>query len=287
MPFPDDHNWSAGMLLRWVLTRDKASVLAMAKDYGSLWVDVEGKGVERVRPQGWDDVAWVIAESLPAEERLTAAVVRAGMSVIPAMKEIREFLRSGDLQCQARRNGSGDIENVGREQWGGLRPCSFEGRDFAVPVNSVADSLLPRSLPDYLSGGVPANETPTVWVDLVFSAEQAMRRWRPNENSVVDPGSLFGELGVRSEESPVPPPEVCLEQPNRAAYVRRVEEFRNAHQGRNPPVQTTQSGLLQGDREWATANGISRFDITQWRREVLGEQKGGRPKNSAGNSAKK
>jgi hypothetical protein len=52
MPIPDDNNWSAGMLLRWVLTRDRASVLAMADDYGALWVDVESKGVERIRPQG-------------------------------------------------------------------------------------------------------------------------------------------------------------------------------------------------------------------------------------------
>jgi hypothetical protein len=286
MPFPDDHNWSAGMLLRWVETRDKASVLAMADDYGAVWVEVEGKHVERVRPQGWDDVAYYVDGSLPAEERLTAAFVRANRLVIPAMKKIRESLRRGDIQCQARRNGSGDIENVGREQWGGLRLCSFEGRDIAVPVNSVADSLLLRSLHDYLSVGVPANETPTVWVDLVFSAEQAMKRWPPNENSVVDPGSLFGELAVRAEEPAASSPEVCVEEAHRLAYGRRVAEFQNDHLGRNPPVQKTKGGL-EGDREWAAHEGISRDEITKLRRELLKTKLGRPPKNSAEDSAKK
>jgi hypothetical protein len=270
-----------------VLTRDRASVLAMADDYGAKLV--EGSSVRRARPQGWDDVARAhyIDDSLPAEERLTAAVVRAEEVVIPAQKEIRDFLRRGNIQCRARRNGSGDIENVGREQWGGLRLCSFEGRDIAVPVNSESDPLpLAGSLADYLSGSVPANGTPAVWVDLEFSAEQVTRLWRPNESSVVDSASLSVELGVRAEEAPVPPPAVCVEQNHRAAYARRVEEFRKTHPGRNPPVQNTKSGL-QGDREWATAKGISRPDITKWRREVLGEQKGGRPKNPTRNSAQK
>jgi hypothetical protein len=286
MPIPDDQNWSAGMLLRWVLTRDRASVRAMADDYGASWVDVEGKRVERIQPQGWDNVAWVSDESFPAEEELIAAVVRADMFVIPAMKEIREFLRSGDIQCQARRNGSGDIENVGREQWGGLRICSFEGRDIAVPVNSVAGSLLSRSLSDYLSGGVPANETPTTWVDLVFSAEQAMRLWPPNENSVVDPGSLSGERGVRAEEPSVLSPEVCMEEAHRVAYVRRVAEFQKDHPDQNPPVQKTKGGL-EGDREWAAHEGISRDEITRLRRELLKTERGRPRKNSAENSAKK
>ena len=147
------------MLLCWVLTRDKASVLAMADDYGAVWIEVEGKHVERVRPQGRDDVAraYRIDESIPAEERMRAAVLKSTEDVIPAEKEIRDFLRRGYIQCQARRNGSGDIENVGREQWGGLRFYSFEGRDVAVPVNAEVDRLQCRSLADYLSGSVPAN----------------------------------------------------------------------------------------------------------------------------------
>jgi hypothetical protein len=277
------------MLLRWVLTRDKASVLAMADDYGAVWIEVEGKHVERVRPQGWGDVAraYRIDESLPAKERMRAAVLKSTEDVIPAEKEIRDFLRRGYIQCQARRNGSGDIENIGREQWGGLRFYSFEGRDVAVPVNAEVDRLQQcRSLADYLSGSVPANDTPTVWVDPVFPAEQAMRLWGPIESSVVDSGNPSSELGVRTEEAPAPPPAVCVEQTHRAAYVRRVAKFQKDHSGRNPPVQKTKDGS-EGDREWAANEGISRGEITRLRRELLKTKRGRPSKNPAENSSKK
>ena len=42
------------MLLRWVLTRDRAYVLRMADDYGA--VQVAGDRGPRVRPESWDDV---------------------------------------------------------------------------------------------------------------------------------------------------------------------------------------------------------------------------------------
>jgi hypothetical protein len=285
MPIPDDHNWSAGMLLRWVLTRDEASVLTMAKKYGAWWVDVENKGVERIQPQGWDNVVVEIDYSLPAEKRLTEAIVRSDIFAVPAIKEIHDLLRRGYLQCQARRNGSGDVENVGREQWGGLRICSFEGRDVAVPVTSEAERLQRRSLPEYLSGSVPANDTPTVWVDLVFSAEQAMRLWPPDESSVVV-GPWSDGPGMRPEEAPAPPPETCIEQTHRAAYERRLAEFRKDHPDQNPPLQKTKDGL-NGDREWAAHNGISRDEIRRFRKELLKTKRGRPPQNSAENSSKK
>ena len=273
------------MLLRWVLTRDKAPVLAMARDHGALWVDVESKGVERIRPQGWDNVAVEIDYSLSREERLAVAVVRSDMFVIPAIKEIRDLLRGGHLQCQARRNGSGDIENVGREQWGGLRICSVEGRDIAVPVTSESDRLQQRSLPEYLSGSVPANDTPTVWVDLVFSAEQAMRLWPPDERSVFV-GPWSDGPSMRPEETPAPPPETCIEQTHRAAYERRLADFHKDHPDQNPPLQKTKDGL-DGDREWAAHNGISRDEIRRFRKELLKTKRGRPPQNSAGNPPKK
>jgi hypothetical protein len=71
----------------------------------------------------------------------------------------------------------------------------------------------------------------------------------------------------------------------RSAYEARVAAFQAEH-GRNPPIQNTKQGV-EGDREWATKNGVSREHLTEWRHELLGKQKGGRPKteNSAGNSA--
>jgi hypothetical protein len=62
---------------------------------------------------------------------------------------------------------------------------------------------------------------------------------------------------------------------HRAAYVRRVAEFDKDHPGRIPPVQITKSGL-EGDREWAIREGISRDEITKFRREIL-KTKLGRP----------
>jgi hypothetical protein len=138
---------------------------------------------------------------------MRAAVLKSTEDVIPAEKEIRDFLRRGYIQCQARRNGSGDIENVGREQWGGLRLCSLEGRDIAVPVNSEADPLpLARSLTDYLSGSVPASDTPAVWVDLEFCAEQAMRLWPLLESNEFSesPNARVRAQGGRHADLPRP-----------------------------------------------------------------------------------
>jgi hypothetical protein len=280
MPIPNHQNWSAGMLLRWVLTRDRAAVLPMVDDYGARLI--EGNSVKRIRPQGWDDVAlaYYIDGSLPVEERLAAAVVRADRFVIPAKNEIYDRLREAKIYAQARRNGSGDIETIGPEQWGGLRFCSLEGRDIALPVDPERSPYpLACSLAAYLSGSVPAGDTPTVWVDPVFSAEEAMRLWPPKASSVGDAGSLPGEPSERTDEAPVPPPEICIEQADgRLAYVRRIADFRKSHSGRNPPVQDTMDGL-EGDREWATRNSISRSEITRLRGELL-KTKLGRPKSS-------
>jgi hypothetical protein len=81
---------------------------------------------------------------------------------------------------------------------------------------------------------------------------------------------------------PAPHGKQATGQPERALYEARVEEIRKSS-GRAPPLQTTKSGAL-GDREWAVANGISRPKVEKWRRELLGRQSRGRPKNSAGNS---
>jgi hypothetical protein len=63
---------------------------------------------------------------------------------------------------------------------------------------------------------------------------------------------------------------------DRSAYEARIAKFNTDH-GRDPPLQTTKNGL-EGDREWAVRNRISRKDITSWRRELL-QQKIGRPKS--------
>jgi hypothetical protein len=190
---PDQDYWSAGMLLRWVLTRDKASVLGMADDYGSVLVHWADDSVTRVQPKSWDDVAreYSIDALLPAEQKLTLAVVTAEMEIIPAQKEIYRYLRRGALEAWARLNESGDIVQISPIQWAALRFRSLDGRDIAIPVDSEHRSLLRRALPAYLDGSVPATSSPTAWPDPLFSAEQTMRLWPPHElNATVFPGQL-------------------------------------------------------------------------------------------------
>ncbi len=172
------------MLLRWVLTRDIASVLGMADDYGMVLV--EGNRVTRVQPKSWDDVAraYSIDESLPEEEKLTRVVVKSEDEIIPAEKKIYSALRRGELDSWARPNGSAGVVQIGPVQWTGLRFYSFYGRDIAIPIDSEYNPLpLPRELSEYLAGSVPATSTPPAWPDPLFSADQAMKLWPPHEGS--------------------------------------------------------------------------------------------------------
>jgi hypothetical protein len=178
---PDQNYWSAGMLLRWVLTRDGASVLGMVDDYGSVLVHLADDSVTRVRPKSWDDVAreYSIDAALPTERKLTRAIVIAEMEIIPAQKEIYSYLRRGALEAWARPNGSGGVMQIGSVQWTGLRLHSVDGRDIALPVDAEYKALpLPHPLSEYLAGSVPATRTPPVWPDPLFSAGQAMMRRR-------------------------------------------------------------------------------------------------------------
>jgi hypothetical protein len=187
------------MLLRWVLTRDRAYVLTMADAYGS--VQVEGDRVTRVRPESWDDVirTYSINESLPAEEKIRTAIVKAEMEIIPAKKEIYGSLRGGALDGWARPNGSGDIVRIRPMDWTGLRFHSLDGRDIAIPVDSEHNPLLlPYPLAEYLIGTIPATTTPTCWPDPLFSAEQAVKLWPPHEPNVAT---------SRSEQGPCAPAE--------------------------------------------------------------------------------
>jgi hypothetical protein len=175
---PNDRHWSASMLLRWVLTRDKVAVLSMADEYGGWRVD--GETAERIQPLTWDDVlrAYAIDNSLPKDEQAREAVRRADLVVIPSQKEIFDALRSGKIKSWARSNGSGDIVKIDPVQWAALRFYALNGHDIAIPVDSEREPLsLPRPLSDYLSGTMPASLTPTVWPDPLFSGDRAMRLW--------------------------------------------------------------------------------------------------------------
>jgi hypothetical protein len=176
---PDSDHWSASVLLRWVLTRDSDAVLSMVNDYGGSVVD--GDNVCRTQPQTWDDVGQpcVIDDSLPTEKRAREAVLRSRV-LLPAREEIYTRLTRGELDGWARPNGSGNLVKIEPIQWVGLRIRAFEGHDIAVPVDSEQNPLpLGQPLFDYVSGLVPATETPTVWPDPLFSAAQALHLWPP------------------------------------------------------------------------------------------------------------
>jgi hypothetical protein len=176
------------MLLHWVLTRDSATVLGMAGDYGMVIVDAERHSFSLARPKSWDDVVRQQAmnrgpsaeENLSEEQKMAMAVVTVEMEIIPAQNEIFRSLRLGKIHGWARPNGSGDIVRIEPIQWAGLRFCALEGHDVAVPVDSEKRPLpLQRPLADYLNGTVLATSMPTVWPDPLFPVEQAMRLWPP------------------------------------------------------------------------------------------------------------
>jgi hypothetical protein len=53
---PDRQNWTAAMVLEWVLSRDMQAVLAIAADHGAVEVDTVAKKVTEIRPASMRDV---------------------------------------------------------------------------------------------------------------------------------------------------------------------------------------------------------------------------------------
>jgi hypothetical protein len=131
-----------------------------------------------------------------------------------------------------------------------------------------------------------------IWCDAVLLARPAVERFLRGCGLAGAP-RLLAEWGFGGEsegaDKPEPAPAgvsdaiITPASPDkRAAYETRVTDFRKLHD-RDPPIQTTKSGV-QGDREWAVENRVSRPDIEKWRGELLGPQLRGRPRNSPGNS---
>jgi len=102
------------------------------------------------------------------------------------MDSVYAKARIGALQGLARRNGTGDLEQIPPHQWAGLRFCSFDGHDLAIPVNIDQTPLpFPQPLEDYLAGRVPMEATPVVWPDPLFRADQVMKLWPPEKPNQV------------------------------------------------------------------------------------------------------
>jgi hypothetical protein len=108
--------------------------------------------------------------------------------------------------------------------------------------------------------------------------EPKFRAWLENPTAGPQGGPRmrpYFHMAAQGTENTASIPRAAPLRVNRSAYETRVAEFQKAH-GRNPPIQTTKTGV-QGDREWAVANGVSRPDIERWRRELLERPTRGAP----------
>jgi hypothetical protein len=178
---PDSKNWTAAMVLEWVLSRDMQAVLAIAAAHGAMKVDPDAGTITEIRSASMRDVerTHAIDESIAdREEKIAQAIVWGDLKGIPARREFYDALRQGELEARARRNGRGDLVVIERDQWLLLKFDSIEGHELALPVDINGRQLpLPSSFDNYLAACVPIDATPTVWPDPLFTADQVMRRW--------------------------------------------------------------------------------------------------------------
>jgi hypothetical protein len=118
---PDRDNWTAAVVLKWVLTRDLPTVRAMVGRYGA-WIVSEDSSVRAV-PEDLNAVmiAYCVDPALPPGEKRSRKAVLRSQRVIEAKAEIYRALRRGKLDARARRNGTGDIEKIAPEQWLSLK----------------------------------------------------------------------------------------------------------------------------------------------------------------------
>ena len=200
---PDRDNWTAAMVLKWVLTRDLPTVHAMVELYGAKIISEDS--LARLVPEDLNAVmlAYCVDLTLPSgEERAREAVPRS-QRVIEAKAEIYRDLRRGKLDTRARRNGTGDIEKITSEQWLSLKLQSWNGHDLAVPIDVEQNTLHPRPPADYLTGRVPIDTRPVVWPDPHFMAKRflAFGKDEPSERGGRRAGENQGERDHRRPES--------------------------------------------------------------------------------------
>ena len=94
---PDRQNWTAAMVLEWVLSRDMQAVLAIAADHGAVEVDTVAKKVTEIRPASMRDVerTHAIDESISDQgETIARAIVWGDLKGIPARREIYDALKT-------------------------------------------------------------------------------------------------------------------------------------------------------------------------------------------------
>jgi hypothetical protein len=271
---PDELNWTAAMLLKWVLTRDRTVVLAMVDTYGGLWIFEDGTEARSV-PEDVDAVAraYCVDETLESREEKVRTVVLRGQRVIAATAEIYRALRRGDLNARARRNGTGDIATINSNQWLSLRLKSWMGHDLAAPVNIEQEFLpLPHAIEKYLTGEVSADVLPAVWPDPLFIADQVLQLWQPD----VEPSAPASPpTGAAQDKKNLPsiPGVASVPDIKRAIKeaARRIEVER---------LSLSEERLWRKVKAALSGKRVPRSRFREARDEALGPRTKGRPKKS-------
>jgi hypothetical protein len=207
----------------------------------------------------------------------------------------REYFGIGELARNLGRSTAGRLEVDEAEATRILHHlCEWYDRgEFGDDEIFVLSADPPSFAPakQRINGEFGAEIPPLIWRESVLLRRPAVRRYLDGCGLAGAPRVLAEwDFGGGSEGAAKPEPAAAasdaITRPasldKRTTYEMRVAEIRQQC-GRVPPLQTTKSGL-QGDREWAAANGIARAEIKKWRHDLLGRQSRGRPKNSTGNS---
>jgi hypothetical protein len=245
---PDRQNWTAAMVLEWVLSRDMQAVLAIAADHGAVEVDTVAKKVTEIRPASMRDVerTHAIDESISDQgEKIARAIVWGDLKGIPARREIYDALKQGELEARSRRNGRGDLVVIERDQWLSLKLYSVGGHELALPVDINGQQLpLPNSFDDYLAACVPIDATPTVWPDPLFGGDQAKKRWpaakqRPAQG---------GREPSQSQDQPYNPPMQASELITKVSLASGHEQLVGGVLSK-PTVPSRPDGI--SDKAWA------------------------------------
>jgi hypothetical protein len=267
---PDELNWTAAMVLKWVLTRDRKTVLPMIDTYG-MWI-IEDGTTSRFIPEDVEAVtkAYCIDETIENHEKKVRTAVARSQRVIAAKNKIYRALRQGDLEARARRNGTGDIETVAPNQWLSLKFKSWMGHDLAIPVNIEQNFLrLPHAIEKYLAGEVSADVLPAVWPDPLFIADQVLQLWRPD---------------VEHSRPALPPAVAAQDKKNSTSIVsvsdikRAIEEA--ASRLRVEGLSLSEERLLPKVKAALPGKRVPRSRFREVRDEALGPRRKGRPKKS-------
>jgi hypothetical protein len=258
LPFTRDY-WSAAMLLRWVLTRNEAAVLAMLDRYGAVERGLGDKWI-RTLPETWETVAKTYAnpEEVRTEEGLAKALFRFEHEVIPCQNEIHTALRSGKLENWVQPNGSGNLMEGDRVGWMQRALRSYGGHDLAIPINprDLSPAPLPYHLAHYLTGNVSSSVTPSVWVDPSFLAEQAKKLWRPSAEATRrrSGGSINVESSLTDGSSDT------LPESKFVGWMRGEKVKYGSYPPRSPPEKSDRESF----EKWASDHDILRRDARAW-----------------------